>query len=66
MGKEADFMFTVPVVFPRWGLEEHEPIIIALFLPVLSCRNWRVTWTIIKSYWTYLTARDVEFECKQE
>ena len=35
MGKEAEFMFTVTVGIPCWGLEEHEPLIIAFF-PLFS------------------------------
>ena len=39
-------MFTVPVGMPYWGLGEHEPLIVDLFVPIVSCRNWKVTWTI--------------------
>ena len=42
MEKEADLLFTVTVGMPFWGLVEHEPLIIALFLPVVSCSNWRI------------------------
>ena len=35
-GEEADLLFTVTVGMPFWGLVEHEPLIIALFLPVVS------------------------------
>ena len=40
MGKEGIFMFTVTVAITFWGLEENEPLTIALFLPILSRRNW--------------------------
>ena len=46
MGKEADFMFTVPVGITFWGSGGDEPLIIYLFLPVVSRRNWRDPWTI--------------------
>ena len=46
MGKEADLMSTVPVGIPFWGLGEHEPLIIALFLPIVSIRNLRGPWKI--------------------
>ena len=46
MGKEADLLFTVPVGIPFWRLGEHEPLIIALFIPVFYRRNWRGNWTI--------------------
>ena len=38
MGKDASILFTIPVGMPFWGLEEHEPPIAALFLPVVSRR----------------------------
>ena len=59
-------MFTVPVRITFWGLEEHKPLIIALFIPVFSIRNWRGPWTIKNIYWKYLTARAVDLECKRE
>ena len=58
-------MFTVTVAITFWGLEENEPLTIALFLPILSRRNWTEPQTIKKSYWAYLTARDIELECNQ-
>ena len=36
MGKEADLLFTVPVGMKFWGLGEQEPLILALFLPIVS------------------------------
>ena len=46
MGKEAELIFTVPVGMTFWEWGEHEPIIIALFIPVVSHINWRGPWTI--------------------
>ena len=66
MGKEADLMFTVTVGIPFWGFGEHEPLIITLFLPVVSWRNWRGPWKIKGSDWTYGTAISVDLECKRE
>ena len=65
MGKEADLLFTVTVWVSFWVLGEHEPLIIAFFLPVISCRNWRRPWKIKGSDWKYGTARDVDLECKR-
>ena len=65
-GKDADLLFTVTVGIPFWGLGEHEPLIIALFLPVVSCSNWRGTWTIKWIDCTYGVARAVDLEFKQE
>ena len=42
MGKEADLLFTVIVGMPFWGFGEHEPLIIALFIPVVYCSNWSI------------------------
>ena len=49
MGKEADFLFTVPVEMPFGGLGKHAPLIIALFIPIVSIRNWKVSETIHRS-----------------
>ena len=49
--KEADLLFTVPVGNYFWTLEENETLIIALFLPIISCRNWRGPWMIKGSEW---------------
>ena len=35
MGKEAGLLFTVTDGMKFWGLGDHEPLIIALFLPVI-------------------------------
>ena len=39
MGKEVGFLFTVHVGVPFWGLGEHKPLVIALFLPDAFRRN---------------------------
>ena len=51
MGKEVDLLCTVLVGIPFWVLGEHEPPIIALFLPIVSRRNWKGTVTIHGSDW---------------
>ena len=59
MWKEADLLFNFPVMIPFGGLGEHEPLIIALFLPNVSCRNWNGPWTIRGSYWGGQAVMDV-------
>ena len=46
MRKEVDLLFTVPVGTSFGTLEEHEPLIIALFLPIISRSNCREPWAI--------------------
>ena len=62
MGKEVSLLFTVTDEMPIWGLGEHEPLIIAFFLPVISCSIWRVTYKIKGSYWTSGTSIAVDLE----
>ena len=57
MGKEADLLFTIPVAMPCWVLGEHEPPIIALFLPIVLRSKWKVTCTILGSDWGRVTVR---------
>jgi len=45
LGKVADAMFTVPVGSALWGLDMHEPIVLALICPLLSSRPWQVRYT---------------------
>ena len=40
MGKETEFLFSVPLGIQFWVSGEHEPITIALFLSVVCQRNW--------------------------
>jgi hypothetical protein len=42
LGKVADAMFTIPVGCPIWSKGMHEPVVVALICPLLSCRPWRV------------------------
>ena len=65
-GKEAEFLFTVTVGMPCWGLGEHEYLIIALFLPIVSQRNWKGTWNIYGSDWGRGSVRDFEFWCQRK
>ena len=51
MGKEAGFLFTVTSGMPCWGLGGYEPLTIALFLPIVSLRNWKGPWTISGNDW---------------
>ena len=51
MRKEEDLLFTVPVGASFWTLEEHEPLIIEPFLPIIYLRNWIGPWTINGSGW---------------
>ena len=66
MIKESDFLLTAPDGIPCWRLEEHEPLLITLFPPVFSRRNYRGPWKIKRIYWAYLTAKAVDLECKRE
>ena len=56
MVKEAELVFTVPVIMQFWRLRENELLIIDLFLPVVSSRNWRGDWSIKGIDWVYGTA----------
>jgi hypothetical protein len=42
LGKIADFVFSVPVGSGLWGKKQHEPLIVGLICPFLSCRPWQV------------------------
>ena len=64
IGKEAGLLFTLLVGIPFGYLVEHEPLTIALFRTVITCRNWRVTWKIKVSYWASRTDRDIHTEFK--
>ena len=57
MGKEADFLFTVPVGMKIWGLGEHETPILYLKIPVFFCRNLGVPWTIKVTDWSARKSR---------
>ena len=59
-------MFNVPVGMPCWGLGENEPLITALFLLIVSLRNWKGPQTICGSDWGRGAVREFELECKRE
>ena len=41
LGNGAYLIFTIPVGMTFWGLEEHEPPIVTLFLTIVTRREWR-------------------------
>ena len=53
MGKEADLLFNITIGMHFWGLEDHKPLIVALFIPIVSLREWRGPWNTI---WAELAA----------
>ena len=57
MGNDADLLFTVTVGMPFWVLGEHEPLIIAFFLPIVLHRNWKGPWNIRGSDWGHVVVR---------
>ena len=59
MGKQSELLFNVPVGIFFWDMEEHEPMIVALFLPIIYRRNWKGPWKIKVSYWVSYTAGEV-------
>ena len=66
MGKESDLLLSIPFGMQFWVFGEHEPLIIALFLPFVYCINWRGTWAIKGIDWASVTARDIKMECKRQ
>ena len=46
MRKEAELFFSIPVGTNFWGLVENYPIIVALFLPIVTHREWGYTWNV--------------------
>jgi hypothetical protein len=42
LSKVADVIFTIPVGCSVWAENMHEPVVVALICPLLSCRPWRV------------------------
>ena len=66
MGKEVEFLFTVTVGITFWLLLEHEPLVIALFLPVVYRRNCRRPWKIKGSDCASLTEKYFDLYPKQE
>ena len=49
MGNEADKLFAIVVGMTFGVLEEHEPLIISLFIPIVSRSSWIGPWNIIGS-----------------
>ena len=49
MGKEANILFNVPVGMPFWVRGEHEPMLVDLFLPIITHSYWRGPCTVIGS-----------------
>ena len=66
MVKEADLLFTVLVGMPFWGMGNHEPLIVALLLPIITCRYGKGPWTIIGSDLVVVTVRDLERGYKRD
>lgn len=44
LGKDVDLMFSAPAGLSFWPASCHEPLIIAVLLPVVLRRNWRGPW----------------------
>ena len=65
MGKEADMLFNVPVGTYSWTMEEHKPLRIAFFLPIISGRKRRGTWKIKRRKGESGTAGDLHTEFKR-
>ena len=42
LGKATDVSFVVPVGTPVWGKDQHEPLILAIYLPLRKNAPWRV------------------------
>ena len=61
-----EFLFTVPVGMPCWVLVEHDLLIIAVFIPIVSRRKWKGSWTIQGIGWRRGIVRDFKLECKRE
>ena len=59
MGNEAGLLFNVPVSTSFCTLEDHEHLIIALFISIISCINLRGTWTMKVSDWSSGAAGDL-------
>ena len=66
MGKEADLLFTIPVGIPFWVLEEHEPLIVAFFFPIVLLRELMGPCNIRGRKLSTDTVRALEGEYKRE
>lgn len=45
LSKNADCLFTLPLGTDMWGNEQHEPLIVAFCLPLISFRPWSLRGT---------------------
>ena len=59
LSKDADLMFEVPVGTPMWPAENHEPLIIAVLLPIVTRRDWRGPWIFQGSDLSRITADEL-------
>ena len=66
MVKEAYLLFSIPVGMKFWGLGEYEPLIVALFLPIAICREWRGLWNVRWSEMESGTVKDLDIEYRKE
>ena len=70
MGKSYGEGGVIVVYYSCWdallGIWEHEPLIIALFILIVSRRKWEGPWTICGSDWGHGAVKAFEMECKQE
>ena len=46
LAKDADLMFTVPVGVDFWPKDMHEPLIVAIVLPIVHVPNYRGPWVV--------------------
>ena len=46
IGKEVDLMFTITDGIPFWGLGDHETLIVALALPIVTRSGWKGPCTV--------------------
>ena len=46
IGKEVDLMFTITDGIPFWGLVDHETMIFALVLPIVTRSGWKGPCTV--------------------
>ena len=64
--KEAYFIFTIPLRQKLRVLSEHGPLIVALFLAVISHINWSGPWTISGGEWSYITVTELYRDYKRD
>ena len=64
MGKDVDMLLTAHVGIPFGGLREHEPLIVVLFISVVTRRDCRGPWTARGSELSVVTVIYLETEYK--